>query len=646
MPTQIRMVQQAYRVALDPTPRQERAFASHAGGARFAYNWGLAAISAALDAREAERAEGQEPTTPIPGHFDLCKAWTKWKDTAEWTDRDTGEVSTGVPWVGTNFSGTYQAALRDAAKAWQDYFSSRTGQRKGRSLGKPRFKSKRGPARFQTHGGVRLDSATRVRLPVIGSVRVLSDDSHHPAMARSRKHTPGQRHMGNRRRSRTLWDTLRKGEQLRAQALTILDQAHNGADPDQILATLNHLADERARAAAVSKAHTTAHNAKDAAAAAWQTVETVGTDKARKAAERAQTRAGKAQERLEQKIAASAALTANAKDRWSARKLDRVVTTGELTPTSAADLAHAYDLNQAQTALLEEAALQPRIIRASISKGADGLWWASLGCEVPEQVRTAPSYRQQQRGHVGVDLGVRSTATLSQRLGGRRDIPNPTPLEKAQGELRQAQRHLSRTQQGSARHARAKARVGLIHAGVARLREQHLHRATTRLARAFAGIAVEGHDLQKLAQNGSVDLPRALRNRRNRALADASAGSLRQMLHNKISRTGATLVVAEAGMPTGRTCARCGAVKTKPVPPWYEVFSCDACGTKAPRRVNTARVLQLVSAGSGSLDGGSAQSRGGDVSPGRPSGSDGQSSTKRAARSRSPGRGQTGTPGP
>ncbi len=33
---------QGYRFALDPTPAQERALRSHAGAARFAWNWGLA----------------------------------------------------------------------------------------------------------------------------------------------------------------------------------------------------------------------------------------------------------------------------------------------------------------------------------------------------------------------------------------------------------------------------------------------------------------------------------------------------------------------------------------------------------------------------------------------------------------------------
>jgi transposase len=43
-------VHQAYRFALDPGPAQERALRSHAGAARFAWNWGLAKCVERYDA--------------------------------------------------------------------------------------------------------------------------------------------------------------------------------------------------------------------------------------------------------------------------------------------------------------------------------------------------------------------------------------------------------------------------------------------------------------------------------------------------------------------------------------------------------------------------------------------------------------------
>ena len=44
---------EAVKVALDPTPIQERLMLSHAGAARFAYNAGLAHVKAALEAGES-----------------------------------------------------------------------------------------------------------------------------------------------------------------------------------------------------------------------------------------------------------------------------------------------------------------------------------------------------------------------------------------------------------------------------------------------------------------------------------------------------------------------------------------------------------------------------------------------------------------
>lgn len=43
---------EAVKVALDPTPAQERLMLSHAGAARFAYNAGLAHVKAALEVGE------------------------------------------------------------------------------------------------------------------------------------------------------------------------------------------------------------------------------------------------------------------------------------------------------------------------------------------------------------------------------------------------------------------------------------------------------------------------------------------------------------------------------------------------------------------------------------------------------------------
>ena len=67
-------VHQALRFALDPTFRQRRDLARHAGASRYAYNWGLARQKASIDARQAG-----ETGIPLPSAIAQHKEWNRWK---------------------------------------------------------------------------------------------------------------------------------------------------------------------------------------------------------------------------------------------------------------------------------------------------------------------------------------------------------------------------------------------------------------------------------------------------------------------------------------------------------------------------------------------------------------------------------------
>ena len=72
---------EAVKVALDPTPRQERLLESHAGAARFAYNNGLAHVKDML-----ERGD-----TPEWSYYALRRWWNQAKNTLA-MDETTGEL--------------------------------------------------------------------------------------------------------------------------------------------------------------------------------------------------------------------------------------------------------------------------------------------------------------------------------------------------------------------------------------------------------------------------------------------------------------------------------------------------------------------------------------------------------------------------
>ena len=154
---------EAVRVALDPTPRQERLLESHAGVARFAYNVGLAHVKAMI-----ERHEKSEWS-----HYALRRWWNENKDGL------TVNVDTGEPWWRENSKEAYNAGLESLADALSNWSRSRRGLRKGRRAGFPRFKSKdRVVPRFAyTTGSFGLVDGDphALRLPRIGRVHCMEN---------------------------------------------------------------------------------------------------------------------------------------------------------------------------------------------------------------------------------------------------------------------------------------------------------------------------------------------------------------------------------------------------------------------------------------------------------------------------------------
>jgi putative transposase len=142
-------VNQAYRFALDPAAVQERMLWSHAGAARFAWNWGLARCKERYD------AEGTWYSA-----IDLHKLWNAEK-----------KMDPALAWWGENSKCAYQEAFRDLDRALRDFIASRKGSRNGRRLGFPRFK-KRGKCRdsFRFGSGVMRCTEATVTLPRLGTI--------------------------------------------------------------------------------------------------------------------------------------------------------------------------------------------------------------------------------------------------------------------------------------------------------------------------------------------------------------------------------------------------------------------------------------------------------------------------------------------
>ena len=209
-----------------------------------------------------------------------------------------------------------------------------------------------------------------------------------------------------------------------------------------------------------------------------------------------------------------------------------------------------------------------KVLRMTVSQRA-GRWYASLTVERDDKPVTKPP----RGGAVGVDLGIKTLATLSDGTV----IENPRCLAASERRLKRAQKALSRKTMGSNRRAKARAKVARIHAHVANQRLDAMHKATTWLAGTYSEISIEDLNVAGMARNHHLA----------KAVSDASFGEFRRQLEYKTARNGAALHVVDRWYPSSKTCSKCGAVKAK-LSLSERVFHCDGCGLSMDRDLNAA----------------------------------------------------------
>ena len=217
-----------------------------------------------------------------------------------------------------------------------------------------------------------------------------------------------------------------------------------------------------------------------------------------------------------------------------------------------------------------------KVKRMTISQRA-GRWYASLTVE-----REEPAVRESPKdGAVGVDLGVKNLATLSDGTV----IENPRYLRKSERKLKRAQQALSRKTKGSNRRAKARAKVANLHARVANQRLDALHKLTTRLAEKYSDISIEDLHVAGMVKNRHLA----------KSVSDAAFGEFRRQLEYKTARTGSRLHVVDRWYRSSTTCSGCGRVKAK-LSLAERTYRCDSCGLVMDRDLNAA--INICVAGS------------------------------------------------
>jgi putative transposase len=224
-----------------------------------------------------------------------------------------------------------------------------------------------------------------------------------------------------------------------------------------------------------------------------------------------------------------------------------------------------------------------RILSVTVSHTAQR-WFVSFTVEVE---RSIPDRHARPGSAIGIDLGIKTLLTGIDDEFRRVDVPGPKPLGSALRKLRRASRAHSRKQPGSANRRKSAERLARIHATVANVRADTLHKATSMLAARYETIGAEDLNVAGMTRN----------RRLARAIADQGFGQARRMLAYKTAWNAGALVLADRFYPSSKTCSACGTVKAK-LSLSERIYSCQACGLVIDRDVNAAQnLLNLAASG-------------------------------------------------
>ena len=202
----------------------------------------------------------------------------------------------------------------------------------------------------------------------------------------------------------------------------------------------------------------------------------------------------------------------------------------------------------------------------TISRKADS-WFVSFKLEVE------PNPTPKTVDVVGVDLGVKILAYLSTGLS----FQGAKAYKRYEKRLSRLQ-WLNRNKViGSNNWKKAQIRIAKLHAKIANIRKDTLHKLTTYLAKNHSQIVIEDLNVSGMLKNGKLA----------KAIADMGFYQFRRQLEYKCQLYGSKLIVADRFFPSSKTCSNCG---------WHNPdlklsdrwFLCVGCGSFFERDWNAS----------------------------------------------------------
>ena len=228
----------------------------------------------------------------------------------------------------------------------------------------------------------------------------------------------------------------------------------------------------------------------------------------------------------------------------------------------------------------ESLRFEGKILSATVSKVA-GHWYAIIAVETA----SLSSKLAKNHGKVGIDLGVNTSAVLWTDDGTHEAFMGLGPRYALLPKLRVLARLVSRKVKGSTSREKARLKLARLHARIANIRKDTMHKLTSHISRNYSTAVIEDLNVRGMLQRSNRGL--------GRSIADMGFHEFRRQLEYKMDARGGQIIVANRYFASSKTCSHCGNV-FKQLKQGQTSWTCATCNTLHDCDVNAAHNLWKV----------------------------------------------------
>lgn len=208
------------------------------------------------------------------------------------------------------------------------------------------------------------------------------------------------------------------------------------------------------------------------------------------------------------------------------------------------------------------------LVNVTVTRTTSGKYIASILCET--EIEKHPQITQ----NIGLDLGIKSYLVTSDGEA----VDNPKYYRIQKRKLCKAHKKLSRTIKGSSNQVKAKIKLARSCVRITNLRDDFLHKLSTRLIKENSIICIEDLQVANMVKNHKLAL----------SISDASWAKFVTMLEYKALWHDRIVQKVGTFYPSSQTCNHCGFINSLVKDLKLREWSCPGCSSYNLRDNNAA----------------------------------------------------------